>query len=98
MRFIDQTLIDILKVMRTPGGRALSEQQWQALMSTQIRAAQPDIPSTWYHSCYCWSLIRMASYMFSRKSAREAQQTLFYAQAVGQAKSIIPETNTARFY
>ena len=40
----------------------------------------------------------MASYMISRKSAREAQQTLFYAQAVDQAKSIIPETNKARFY
>ena len=52
MRFTDQTLIDILKVMREPGGKVLSEQQWQALMSTQVSAAQPDIPSTWYHSCY----------------------------------------------
>ena len=40
----------------------------------------------------------MASYMISRKSAREAQQTLFYVQAVDQAKSIIPETNKPRFY
>ena len=39
----------------------------------------------------------MASYMISRKSAREAQQTLFYAQAVDQAKSIIPETNKTLF-
>ena len=51
MRFIDQTLIDILKVMRTPGGKALSEQQWQSLMITQLCAARPDFPSTWYHSC-----------------------------------------------
>ena len=51
MRFVDQTLIDILKVMRTPGGKALSEQHWQAPMNTQVSAAQPDIPSTWYHSC-----------------------------------------------
>ena len=43
------------------------------------------------------SLMRMASYMISRKSAREAQSTLFYAQAVDQAKSIIPETNKAGF-
>ena len=98
MRFTDQTLIDILEVMRTPGGKALSEQQWQALMRTQVSAAQPDIPSTWYHSCYCWSVITMASFMLARRSAREARHTLFYVQAVDQAKAIIPETNTARFY
>ena len=28
MRFTDQTLIGILKVMRTPGGQALSGQKW----------------------------------------------------------------------
>ena len=61
MRFTDQTRIDILKVMRTPGGQALSEQQLEALMNTQVSAAQPDIPSTLYHSCYCWNLISMAS-------------------------------------
>ena len=44
------------------------------------------------------SLMRMASYMISRKSAREAQQTFFYALSVDQAKSIIPETNKAGFY
>ena len=30
MRFTDQSLIDILKIMRQLGGRALSDQQWQA--------------------------------------------------------------------
>ena len=40
----------------------------------------------------------MALYMISCKSAREAQQTLFYVQAVDQAKAIIPETNHACFY
>ena len=46
MRFTDQTLIDILKIMRHPGGRALSNQQWQALKNTEVRAEQPDIPAT----------------------------------------------------
>ena len=36
--------------------------------------------------------------MLARRSAREARHTLFYVQAVDQAKAIIPETNTARFY
>ena len=96
VRFIDQTLIGILKVMRMPVAKALVEQQWRALMSTQVSAAQLDIPSTSYHSCYCWSLIRMASYMIARKSAREAHQTLVYVQAGDQAKPIVRDTNTAR--
>ena len=84
--------------MRVPGGKTLTEQQWQALTNTEIRAEQPDVPATWYHSCYCWSVISMASFMLARQSAREACQTLFYVQAVDQAKAIVPETNTAQFY
>ena len=34
MRFTDPTPIGILKLMRTPGGRTLSEQQWTALNNT----------------------------------------------------------------
>jgi hypothetical protein len=98
MRFTDQTLIDILNTMRVPGGRALTEQQWQALQDTAVSADQPDIPASWYHSCYCWSVISMAAFMLARQSSREARQTLFYVQAVDQAKAIIPETNTAHFY
>ena len=40
----------------------------------------------------------MAAFMLARQSAREARQTLFYIQAVDQAKAIIPETNTSQFY
>jgi hypothetical protein len=98
MRFTDQTLIDILTTMRVPGGRALTEQQWQALKNTEVNAEQPDIPASWYHCCYCWSVISLAAFMLARQSAREARQTLFYVQAVDQAKAIIPETNTPQFY
>ena len=40
----------------------------------------------------------MAAFMLARQSAREAGQTLFYVQAVDEAKAIVPETNTAQFY
>ena len=87
---------DILNAMRVLGGKPLMEQQWQALKSTEVNAEQPDIPATWYHSCYSWSIISMASFMLARQSAREARQTLFYVQAVDQAKDLIPETNKAQ--
>ena len=41
MRFTDETLIEILGVMRTPGGRKLSHAQWQALVKTGSNAEQP---------------------------------------------------------
>ena len=41
MRFTDQTLIQILKAMRTPGGKKLTASQWGALAATERSAAQP---------------------------------------------------------
>jgi hypothetical protein len=71
--------------MRVSGGKALTEQQWQALKKTEVNAEQPDIPASWYHCCYCWSVISLAAFMLARQSAREARQTLFSVQAVDQA-------------
>ena len=39
MRFTDETLIQILETMRTPSGRKLSHDQWQALLHT-VRSAE----------------------------------------------------------
>ncbi|MDP6416552.1 MAG: hypothetical protein QGG54_16205, partial [Gammaproteobacteria bacterium] len=92
MRFTDETLIQILEAMRTPGGRKLSRDQWQALVKTERSAEQPadasaERPdeSNCYHVCYCWSVITMAAFMLARVSAQKSGQTLFYAQAVDQA-------------
>ena len=56
MRFTDETLIEILEAMRTPGGRKLSHAQWQALVNTESSAEQPADATpaqrtdlTWYH-------------------------------------------------
>ena len=56
MGFTDKTLIEILEAMRTPGGRKLSPDQWQALLQTQSSAersahncAAQRTDLTWYH-------------------------------------------------
>ena len=105
MRFTDPILIQILEAMRTKGGKKLTDEQWQALMKTEQRkelaadvgAARPDY-SNYYHVCYCWSVITMASFMLARVSAKKAGQTLFYAQAVDQALSLIQHTEREEFY
>ena len=105
MRFTDETLIQILETMRTPGGRKLSHAQWQALLNTVRSAEQsaddsavrPD-ESNYYHVCYCWSVITMAAFMLARVSAQRAGQTLFYAQAVDQALTVIQRASTEEFY
>ena len=77
----------ILQTMRTVGGQALSPTDWKALLDTEANeqgcsVAQPTPPQGWYHTCYVWSIIAMASYVVARDSARLAQKTLFYVQAV----------------
>ena len=44
-RFTDPLLIEVLEAMRTPGGKKISEESWQAIVETQIQrpgsASQP---------------------------------------------------------
>ena len=44
-RFTDPLLLEVLNAMRTPGGKRISQESWQALVKTQIQstnsAAQP---------------------------------------------------------
>ena len=86
MRFTDETLIQILEAMRTPGGKKLSHAQWQAMVKTERSAEQPTEASAerpeesnCYHVCYCWSVTTMAAFTLTRGSAQKSGQTLFYA-------------------
>jgi hypothetical protein len=86
MRFTDPVLIRILHTMRTAGGQPLSNSDWKALLAAEVdndapTAEKPDV-SGWYHTCFLWSVISMASFVEARESARKAQKTLFYIQAV----------------
>jgi hypothetical protein len=98
MRFTDKTLVEILEAMRTPGGRQLSRSQWQALLQTESSAEAPEHTETWYHVCYCWSVITMASFMLARASAQKAGQTLFYVQAVDQPLTVLQHASQEEFY
>ena len=85
MRFTDPVLIRILQTMRVVGGQPLSESDWQAISATElaedtVNAAKP--VTGWYHTCYVWSIISMAAFVEARDSARIAQKTLYYIQAV----------------
>ena len=85
-RFKDPTLIAILKKMRTPGGRELTQGEWQALLNTELDVAQLErdpeafLRSTagWFESSYLWSIVTMACYARATISARQAQQMLLY--------------------
>ena len=98
MRLTDEMLVSILDVMRTPGGKRLSANQWQAMLDTESSVEQPEDISGWYHVCYCWSIITMASFMVARQSAREARQTLFYIQAIDQPVSVLQHAHRSDFF
>ena len=60
-----------------------------ALLDTERSAERLVVITGWYHVCYCWSVITMASFMLARDSARTAKQTLFYVQAIDQLLTVI---------
>ncbi len=99
MRFTDETLIEILEVMRTPKpGKALTADQWEKLRATDAGTAQPDVPVDWYQSSYCWSVTSPAAFAWARRSAREAKQTLFFAQALDQPQSVVIPGSRQEFF
>ena len=98
MRFKDDVLVRILSTMRTMGGKALAESDWRAFLDTEQSsgtekpaaispqqssgAEKPAATTGWYHTCYVWSVVAMASFMQARQSARQAKQPLVCIQAV----------------
>ena len=91
--------------MRTPGGKKLSHVQWHALMKTERSAEQPADDTTqrpdesyYYHVCYCWSVITMAAFMLARVSAQSSGQSLFYAQVVDQAMTLLQRATQEHFF
>ena len=95
-RFTDSTLISMLEKMRTTEGAKLTEQEWQALLATELGVSQLERdPETfiqdtagWFKSCYLWPIVSMTSYSRSRISARQLKQPLFFCQAVDFSEQV----------
>ena len=95
-RFKDPILVVILEKMRRTGGAKLSEQEWQALLNTELDASEierdPEAflrdTAGWYESGYLWSIVSMACYTRAKASARQHQQTLFFCQAVDYSEQV----------
>ena len=97
MRFTDDTLINILRKMRAPGGMLLREDEWKALCRTSVSEVFPDgtkptLDGTadWYNCSYVWSVVSMAAFVQARRSAKSAQQTLFHIQAIDVPAGSLP--------
>ena len=61
--------------------KALTSTDWKALLDTEANeqgcsVAQPTPPQGWYHTCYVWSIIAMASYVNARDSGHSLGDTL----------------------
>ena len=90
--------------MRTVGGQALAESDWQVLLATELdndtdSAAKP-VTTGWCHTCYVWSVVSMAAFVGARESARTAQKTLFYTQAADMCLNPVARgrTETEKLY
>ena len=95
-RFKDPVLVTSLEKMRRTNGAKLSEQEWQALLNTELDASEIERdPGTfltdtagWYESAYLWSIVSMACYTRAKASARQCQQTLFFCQAADFSEQV----------
>ena len=92
-RFTDELLIQVLEAMRTPGGKKISDECWQAILNTKIKsggsASQPTAwdprlraARHWYESAYEWRIVSYAMHTQTRLDAHDAGQILFYIPAV----------------
>ena len=94
-RFQDPLLVHILEAMRTPGGRKISEEAWQALQATAIRTAGADArlkeARGWYECAYEWRIVSYAMHAHARLNAKAASKLLFYVPAIDAPAARIPK-------
>ena len=92
-RFTDELLIQVLEAMRTPGGKKISDECWQAILRTEIRpsssASQPTAwdprlraARLWFESAYEWRIVSYAMHTQARLNAHDAKKILFFIAAV----------------
>jgi hypothetical protein len=92
-RFKDELQIQVLEAMRTPGGKKISEECWQAILRTEIKlsssASQPTAwdprlraARLWFESAYEWRIVSYAMHTQARLNAHDAKKILFFIAAV----------------
>ena len=98
-RFRDADLIAILEAMREPGGRKITDAQWNKLANTEIDCKAPDFDvaqllhttTEWYHCAYTWNFVAMATSLRTQHQAREQNRQLFYIPARDTPKKFCTE-------
>ena len=87
-RFNDPLQVEVLEAMRTPGGKAISEESWQEIVKTRLEHsdAAPDQrlkdARNWYESAYEWRIVSYAMHANARLDAHAAGKILYYIPAV----------------
>ena len=85
-RFEDPLLVEVLEAMRTPGGKKISENAWEAIKATQIKKGEEDKrlreARNWYECAYEWRLVSYAMHAHARLNAKAAGRLLYYIPAI----------------
>ena len=90
-RFNDPLLVEVLEAMRTHGGKRISEEAWQAIMSTEIKSSvsQPgeiDVrlrdARHWYECAYEWRIVSYAMHSHAKLNAKAEGKLLYYIPSI----------------
>ena len=84
-RFNDPLQIEVLEAMRTPGGKKITDEAWQAIVKTEIKSESDErlrAARGWYESAYEWRIVSYAMHAQARLDAHDAGKILFYIPAI----------------
>jgi hypothetical protein len=86
-RFNDPLLVEVLEAMRTPGGKHISEEAWQAIASTEIQeSGEMDVrlrdARHWWECAYEWRIVSYAMHCHAKLNAKADSKLLYYIPAI----------------
>merc|ERR1711976_52021 len=89
---MDPLLVELLEVMRTPGGKHLSKNAWAALEATVLRPRDPDDHRVreargWWECAYEWRIVSYATHAHESLNAKAAGRLLFYIPSIDSSSN-----------
>ena len=93
-RFDDERQVHVLEAMRTPGGKKIKEEAWQAIKDAELKMSGADAHQLgapdprllqargWYESAYEWRIVSLAMHTHAKLDARHHGKVLYYVPSV----------------
>ena len=88
-RFTDPLLVEVLRAMRTPGGKKISAAAWRTIEMTELKGGDQRRRDArgWYEFSYEWRFVSYAMHAHAKLDAHAVGKILFYIPAVDRVST-----------